>query len=174
VFYSDFWNDSMTRRDLARHFAERGFTRGAEIGVERGKFSKVLCQSIPGLSLLAVDAWATQPGYREHVTQQELDSFERETRRRLAKYRAHVIKGFSTDVARTVPDGSLCFVYIDARHDEASVLADLMAWMPKVRSGGICSGHDWNLQGVRSAVQDVTRHVSLTLDKSPSWWFTRA
>jgi hypothetical protein len=164
----------MTRRDLAVRFAEWGFTRGAEIGVERGKFSETLCECIPGLSLLAVDAWTTQPGYREHVTQQELDHFERETRKRLAKYRAHVIKGFSTVVAQTVPDGSLDFCYLDARHDEASVLADLMAWMPKVRSAGVISGHDWNLPGVRSAVQDVTRHVHLTLDKSPSWWFTRA
>jgi hypothetical protein len=164
----------MTRRDLAVRFAEWGFTRGAEIGVELGKFSETLCQCIPGLRLLAVDAWACQLGYREHVTQQELDHFERETRKRLAKYRAHVIKGFSTVVAQTVPNGSLDFVYVDAAHDEASVSADLLAWMPKVRKGGIVSGHDWNLAGVRSAVQDVARHVSLTLDKSPSWWFTRA
>jgi hypothetical protein len=164
----------VTRQDLAAHFAAKGYTRGAEIGVERGKFSEVLCESIPGLSLLAVDAWSTKPGYREHVTQQELDTFEKQTRKRLQKYGAHVVKGFSVDVARTVPDGSLDFVYIDADHAEAAVIADLKAWVPKVKRGGIVSGHDYNLSSVKRAVRDAHAGVvQSTHESSPSFWWVR-
>ena len=163
----------MTRKDLAKHFASLGFTRGAEIGVERGKFSEVLCQSIPGLWLLAVDSWCSRPGYREHVSAELWTEIAKDARRRLAPYRVTVGHGGSVNVAKWVGDGSLDFVYIDADHSEAAVLADLMAWMPKVRKGGIVSGHDWNLGSVKRALEGVTQHVSVTLDRSPSWWFTR-
>lgn len=165
----------MTRHDLAALFADHGFRRGAEIGVERGKFSAVLCQRIPGLRLLAVDAWSTQPGYREHVTQEELDTFEQQTRKLLSAYDAHVVKGFSVEVAKHVPDGSLDFVYIDADHAEAAVTADLKAWTPKVRHGGVVSGHDYNLSGVKRAVRDAcVGPVQSTNERSPSWWWVRS
>lgn len=164
----------MNRSDLAVQFAERGFTTGAEIGVEQGLFSETLCRSIPGLHLLAVDAWVTQPGYREHVTQTQLDAFEQCTRERLAPYGATVVKGFSVDVAKSVPDESLSFVYIDARHTESDVLADIKAWLPKVRHGGVCAGHDWHLDSVQRAVWAVAIQIHTTDERSPSWWFTRA
>jgi hypothetical protein len=165
----------VTRRELAVHFGELGFTSGAEIGVERGVFSEILCQSIPGLKLLAVDMWAPKAGYREHVTAAELARFEMETRKRLARYGAHVIKGLSTDVAKTVPDGSLDFVYIDADHDYDSVYTDLAAWVPKVkRHHGIVAGHDYNLPGVEAAVDEWAEDAVLaTDDRSPSWWWQR-
>jgi hypothetical protein len=164
----------VTRADLAQYFASLGFTRGAEIGVERGKFAEVLCRSIPGLVLLAVDAWARKPGYREHVDEAQLADIEADARRRLKPYGALVVKGWSSDVASGIPDGSLDFVFIDADHTEAAVLSDLMAWARKVRKGGVVSGHDWNLSGVRRAVTGF--HVGplqTTDERSPSWWFTR-
>lgn len=165
----------MTRRDLAIWFAEMGFTRGAEIGVERGKFSETLCQSIPGLRLLAIDAWTTKPGYREHVSQVSLDGFERSARERLAPYQATVVKGFSVDVAQLIPDASLDFAYIDADHSDAEVKADIAAWLPKVRRGGCMAGHDWNLPGVEKAVvASAEGRIGLTNERSPSWWWTRA
>lgn len=165
----------MTRRDLAARFAASGFTRGAEIGVERGKFAEVLCRAMPGLVLLAVDAWESRPGYREHVTPELWTEIEQDARARLRPYGAIVVKARSTEAARAVPDGSLDFIYVDGDHAEASVVADLAAWASKVRTGGVVAGHDWNLPSVKRAVQDV-RHegVHWTDERSPSWWFTRA
>lgn len=34
-------------------------------------------------------------------------------------------------------------VFLDAAHDYASVAADIEAWLPKVRKGGILCGHDY-------------------------------
>jgi predicted O-methyltransferase YrrM len=164
----------MTRADLALHFAELGFTRGAEIGVESGKFAEVLCQSIPGLVLLAVDAWESRKGYRERVSRDFWTRAEATARKRLKPYNALVVKGQSVDVARGIPDGSLDFCYVDADQAEAAVLSDLMAWTPKVRKGGVVSGHDWNLPGVQSAVAGFhSGALRVTDDSSPSWWFTR-
>jgi hypothetical protein len=86
----------ITRWDLACLFAARGYTQGAEIGVERGEFSEALMQANERLSLIAVDAWQAYRGYREHVTQEKLDGFYRETLLRLRPYGVSVRRGFST------------------------------------------------------------------------------
>lgn len=164
----------LTRRDLALGFADLGFTRGAEIGIERGLFSQVLCESIPGLVLVAVDAWESRQGYREHVAPELWKRIETDARERLRPYCVLVVKGKSTDVARGIPDGSLDFVFVDAEHNEKAVRSDLAAWVPKVRKGGIVSGHDFNLPEVEKVVRETAEsRVLLTQEKSPSWWWVR-
>jgi hypothetical protein len=49
----------------------------------------------------------------------------------------------SVEAATKIPDHSLDFVYIDARHDYESVKEDVEAWCSKVRPGGIMAGHDY-------------------------------
>jgi hypothetical protein len=59
------------------------------------------------------------------------------------KDRNQIIKGFSVDVARTLPDNSLDFVYIDGNHEFQHVVNDMCEWYKKVRPGGILAGHDY-------------------------------
>ena len=55
------------------------------------------------------------------------------------------IRKKSVDAAKDFADGSLDAVYIDAEHDEDSVREDIRTWRPKLKRGGILSGHDFNL-----------------------------
>lgn len=169
---------SVGRDALALCFAACGFDSGAEIGVERGLFSEVLCKANPRLRLLCVDAWAPYSGYRDHVGSEKLESFYRETTERLSPYCATLIRAFSVDAARDVADGSLDFVYIDANHGYSQVTEDLAAWTPKVRHGGVVAGHDYGRAKVGQVKEAVTRWVAdrgigplfvLTGDRSPSW-----
>lgn len=57
--------------------------------------------------------------------------------------RAHLVEHESTAAAARFPDNSLDFVYLDARHDLAGVVADIHAWWPKVKPGGVFAGHDY-------------------------------
>lgn len=168
------------RRDVTLPAVLRavGAMRGAEIGVERGAFSEVLCTGVPGLHLTAIDAWTAYPGYREHVTQAKLDGFYAETVTRLTPYGATILRGFSTLVADAYEPASLDFVYIDANHTLPQVIADLAAWAPKVRSGGIIAGHDYgraSVGHVREAVDAWTAAYRirpwfvLAGDRSPSF-----
>lgn len=50
----------------------------------------------------------------------------------------------SVNAAALFPDASLDWVHLDARHDFASVKADIAAWLPKVRRGGWLSGDDYD------------------------------
>lgn len=171
-------NLPFTRHELAQAFAHAGYARGAEVGVERGEFSERLCQSVPGLQLLCIDAWQAYHGYRDHVGQDKLDGFYRDTLARLAPYGAVVRRGWSIEVAATVPDASLDFVYLDANHSFASVVADIAAWAPKVRRGGVVAGHDYGRRSVGRVAEavegwtnahDIAPWFVLTGDRSPSW-----
>lgn len=52
-------------------------------------------------------------------------------------------------------DASLAFVFIDAAHDYASVLADLAAWLPKLAPHGHIAGHDYGHPDVARAVNET-------------------
>ena len=52
-------------------------------------------------------------------------------------------------------NGSLDFVFIDAAHDYENVIADIRAWYPKVKEGGVIAGHDYpDWPGVKKAVDE--------------------
>ena len=71
--------------------------------------------------------------------------FYNKTMKLLRPYAAKikVLQMYSTEAAKLIPDGSLDFAYIDARHDYCGVTDDLHSYWPKVRSGGIIAGHDY-------------------------------
>jgi hypothetical protein len=67
------------------------------------------------------------------------------------------IKGDSAKSAEGFPDKYFDFVYIDACHEYEQALADIRAWMPKIRPNGVLAGHDYHPDylGVIKAVQEV-------------------
>lgn len=131
------------RLELAGLFAELDFKTGAEIGVEQGLYTEVLCKANPRAAIYAADAWQAYNGYREHVSQEKLDGFYGAAKRRLAPYNCYLLRGFSRDISSQFDDNWLDFVYIDSNHDFQYVVNDLAEWSKKVRPGGIIAGHDY-------------------------------
>lgn len=176
-----------SRFDLGPLFAAAGFTRGAEIGVWKGDFSESLCKTNPSLALLCVDPWSSYEEWRDPKNvAANMAAAEKHARRRLAPYRCEIVKAFSVDAAREVLDGSLDFVYVDANHSKEAVQADLHAWVPKVRSDGCISGHDYHrgdkhkhLHVIEAVNEYVATHAIaplyvLTADKTHSFlWVKR-
>ena len=177
-----------SRADLVRLFAERGFTRGAEIGVRQGAFSLALCKGIPGLTLLCVDPWSNYPTRPKQASQDRQDRNYAIAGERLAPYRVTLVRQFSADAVRTVPRASLDFVYIDGNHAYQWVRQDLDDWSARVRTGGIVSGDDYDAPGVYQAVHefveaqgirewsviDDTRRRNRKGQCFRSWWWVQA
>ena len=67
----------------------------------------------------------------------------------------------SVAAAKHYTDGFFDLVFIDANHDYDAVHADIEAWMPKVKPGGLLLGHDYYttannpFPGVRQAVKEL-------------------
>jgi len=159
------------RDTLARWFYVWGFTRGAEIGVERGMYSEVLCRANPNLSLYGIDSWAPYSHYRDHVSAPKLEGFYQEAAQRLAPYHATLLRKFSVDAARDFKDGELDFVYLDGNHALEHVIADLAAWTPKIRPGGIIAGHDYSRYKLPNQIHVVQAVTAWTSAKEISPWF---
>jgi predicted O-methyltransferase YrrM len=142
------------RAEMSRWLADCCCRRGAEIGVWRGKWSARLCADNLDLELLCVDRWSTYGEYADSRNDQaKLDEAYQNAVAVLAGRRATLLRMASLDAAATVPDGSLDFVYIDANHGDAFVTADLEAWVPKVRRGGVVSGHDYIWRAERPHIE---------------------
>ena len=75
----------------------------------------------------------------------------------------------SVAAARRYDDESLDFVFIDAGHTEAEVAADIAAWLPKVRSGGVLAGHDYS-DSFPGVVAAVKRHFPTHKTVSKNCW----
>jgi hypothetical protein len=177
-------NNIETREKLAEYFAELGFKVGAEIGVEQGKFTEVLCKA--GLEVYAIDAWQAYKGYRDHVNQKKLDGFLEKVKERVALYHCNVMKAFSMDALKDFNDESLDFVYIDANHSFRHAADDIHEWSKKIRKGGIVSGHDYavavNKQGLNAChvkyvvdawVEAKEIELFTTKERTPSWFYIK-
>ena len=133
----------MGRDNLPSLFNELGYTRGVEVGTERGLYAEVLCSTMPNLHLTCVDLWKTHDGYYGHQNQRRLDKYHQEAQARLAPFNCTLLQAYSMDAVQQFEDASLDFVYIDANHRIPAVLDDICAWQEKVRPGGIVAGHDY-------------------------------
>lgn len=165
----------LDRRRLMQHYGEHGLTEGAEIGVDRGRFSEYMFQVIPDLHLYCVDLW--------HWKLRGQSRYE-STVRRLEPHNATIIRKNSMDALADVPDESLDFVYIDGDHTFDYVMTDIIWWAKKVKYGGMISGHDYyrfRRAGVVPAVDTYTQQHGIVQwfltdylkDRTPSWFWIR-
>lgn len=169
------------RKQLVRWWRALSVRTVAEIGVWEGRFARDIC-AITGAHLTAVDPWAVQEGYLEVKNdKRRLDRAYEATKQALASYQHTIIRATSLEAAKQIPDRSLDAVFIDGNHLREPVLADISAWAPKVKHGGILSGHDFKIYQnkpfieVFDAVNDYVREhsiaplIAFNADNSPSW-----
>jgi hypothetical protein len=160
---------------------------GAEIGVKQGHFSRYLLEHWRGSLLHSIDPWTASTAEIDAagrpISQSEHDACQREAVETLRRFgpRSNVVRAPSLEAALRFRDGSLDFCYIDALHFEWAIRQDIEAWAPKVRRGGLLSGHDYldgpwqaSVFGVKTVVDEYARRHGLRVRASrekgtPSW-----
>lgn len=143
------------REDLAKLFGALNFKEGVEVGTETGVYAKCLCLHNIGLHLHCVDPWLAYPSYRDHLSQEKMDFLYKEAQVRLAPFHVDLIRRTSEAAHEYFANESLDFVYIDGNHALKYVVADLVNWYPKVKVGGIISGHDFIKRKVPDALHVI-------------------
>jgi hypothetical protein len=177
------------RSDLPRLFNKLKFSKGLELGVLRGDFSAVLRHGWVG-DLILVDCWEHQDSGYVDMSNKGQNIQDRDyqfVKERFSYFSdVQVLKAFSEDAAEVIEDNSLDWIYIDANHRYEECLRDLSLWYPKVKEGGIMSGHDYldghlscGMFGVKSAVNEFVAKLGgfiglyVTQESFPSWFFTK-
>jgi predicted O-methyltransferase YrrM len=150
-----------------------------EVGSWKGRSASAVCLSLgPRTNLYCVDTWDG----RGEVQAAGVDSstskadFDAVMERIVWKEPGRGCDVFSVPLesvkaAKGFTDG-VDVVFIDAAHDYDAVKADLEAWLPKLKPGGLLAGHDRNEDGVHRAVVDVLRPRGLGTKNGPGtlWW----
>ena len=156
--------------------------KGVEVGVFTAELSKRLL-SRHDLTLHMVDSWMEHDKGSEYaktdfhgkLNQSDQDRYYKHSVEvtEFARDRRKVIRKASTEAANDFEDGSLDFVFIDADHTYEAVKADIAAWKPKVKKGGVLCGHDYEntdfpAWGVKKAVDGL----GVCVDKGDNFtWF---
>lgn len=144
------------RDDLAgmaqRHFFQTG--HAVEIGVLRGEFAAKNLLHWQG-NYTAIDAWAYRPA--DPLDKNFQDERKNEQNKHAAwsrmlksangePGRIAQIQALSQDGAKLFNDSHFDWIYLDALHTLEALRADLRAWWPKLRTGGLLSGDDYGDQ----------------------------
>jgi len=119
--------------------------KGVEIGVFKGQFSKDILSRWGG-TLYMVDVWRPLGKEYEDASNHSVHvnaySEAMENIKGLEE-RAIMIRTESAKASEIFADESLDFVYIDGNHAYDFVVEDIKSWFPKLKKGGILSGHDY-------------------------------
>ena len=113
---------------------------GAELGVDQGDFTETILRVARPQRLHLVDSWATRR-YNDDKARRVQDRFATQ----IAAGQVSIHRGLSLDAVTQFEDGSLDWVYIDSSHAYGVTAAELRAYAPKLRPGGIMAGHDYSM-----------------------------
>ena len=178
----------------------------AELGVWRGEFAEHNLHAWRGHKYVLIDLWQPSDcvsGNRSHCVYggNVTDGGEAErsfdklvTRLRMErggdklKGRYELVQNSTIAASRLYPDESFDWIYLDATHTYAEARRDLEAWYPKVKVGGLVSGHDYQFQhqaigdgyvfGVKDAVDEFAARRNLRVYMTsepylPSFYFLK-
>ena len=152
---------------LVRMIKKYGFTTGAEIGIARGNTTAYIIRNTNLNKYYAVDYW---PGRFERLREKFYIRFSRELNRK--KSPLELIELPSTEAAHLIEDESLDFIFIDADHSEEGAASDIVAWLPKLKTGGMMAGHDYNWTGVKRAVdREIIGKYDIKFWQADNIWY---
>lgn len=178
---------------LEKAIKHNNYKTGVELGVLRGPGFQYLIENCPNLYLTGVDIFYPDNEWKSW----DIKSTEKllETKpvpwyngndksfkevfgyKNLLEFcdkfqpRAKLIRDFTNNACKQFANNSIDFVFIDASHDYSHVLEDIDLWTPKVKVGGLISGHDLNLKEVRKAVSE--RNNIFNEGPDNTWWWRK-
>lgn len=145
---------------------------GVEIGVEYGVNAEDILSKYDIKKLYLIDPYSLFVTVAGTISGQNGSRIKRLAHEYLKDYRDKIewIEEYSWNVVDKIPD-ELDFIYIDGAHTKEPVFKDLIAYYPKVRSGGLFSGHDYagRAPGVMEAVDEFFETIPEKLNYGGKW-----
>jgi glycosyltransferase involved in cell wall biosynthesis len=139
-----------------------------EIGSWKGMSSAFLAVEIANsnkdIDFYCVDTWGGSVEHEQYGidTSSLYDTFL-DNMSPLQKY-YKAIRAQSLQAVKQFEDKSLDFIFIDASHEYEDVREDIIAWIPKLKEGGVIAGHDYindDFPGVKKAVHEVLSNIKV-------------
>ena len=159
-----FWQDPMFEEgyftypnlyaSMVKHFPTN--SHFVEVGSWKGRSAAFLAVEIHNSEKVirfdCVDPWEENQGgqYVGNIYEKFINNTKQ------VSHLINPIRHSSETASMMYEDDSLDFVFIDGNHQYEYVKADIEAWLPKIKVGGILAGHDYGwCVDVRRAVHEV-------------------
>ena len=152
------WNKKSNRRHFLKHLIDtNSFSTILEVGVRDGRTTFHLLDQCPTIK-------------KYYGVDTNISLFYNDTIANKYNDKLIAIQGMSQDVHHKIDDASCDLIFIDADHSYPAVKQDIINYTPKLKPGGILSGHDIDFPGVNQAVNEMLENY----DVGPNnVWFTR-
>jgi SAM-dependent methyltransferase len=135
---------------------------GIEIGCSFGETAEYLLKNLRGY-LHSIDPYENYVDWNSDVLDKNVNSRNyNRMRERTKPYGDRFIlhKQFSDDAVNNFEDNSIDYIFIDGLHTYEQVLKDCKNYYPKIKSGGLFSGHDYFvIKEVKRAVDEFANIV---------------
>jgi len=136
-----------------------------EIGSWKGRSTSTFCIATEkeDVDIYCVDTWKGSEEHKDIDTSNLIDEFKNNLKKFNFLDRIKIQQGPSLEISNLHEDKSCDLIFIDAAHDYENVKADILAWYPKLKNGGIMIGHDYpdptanDFQGLKDAVNQEVR-----------------
>lgn len=165
---------------LEQFIKENNFKQGVEIGVRWGQTSRHLLETCTDLKMTGVDLMQPLPNNtregQETYSHWPWADYREAVKRIMQRFPDRfVMLVMDTHAASQMfADESVDFVFIDCDHSYEGVSRDIVDWAPKVRVGGLVTGHDINLESVRRAVvENLGEYETEGQRWNNIWWVLR-
>jgi len=136
-----------------------------EVGSFRGISSELFALHVK--KLFCIDYWTP---YSWEYNDNNIHQAEAEFDTMMKNYSNIIkIKSKSVDAGEMFASNYLDAVYIDADHAEEFFREDMKTWIPKVKHGGLISGHDYGFVG--PYINDFSRDQTVEVFEDGSWFF---
>lgn len=148
---------------------------GAEIGVFHGNYALIYLEKLDIKKIFLIDPYVEYENYDKYRPR-VLKEAEETAHAKLSIYKDKIewVKAKSAEASMLFDDESLDFVYIDGNHEYQAVLEDITLYYPKVKKGGMISGHDYKptvKNEIFDATQEFCKENNLQLHIiSYDWW----
>jgi len=138
-----------------------------EIGSFVGESTRVFAMNFE--KVISIDPWDNTDGKRFKTNMSEVEAQFDLMRKDFPNIKKMKMTGDSA--VQFFEDESIDMIYIDALHTYEAVRQDLLNWAPKVKKGGIISGHNYqeSFPGVMKAVNEFLGHPPFFIGKDSSW-----
>lgn len=166
--YSKLYSKMVNRFPSGSHFVE--------IGSWKGKSSVYMAVEIANsgkdIKFDCIDPW---PDWKE-----EGEYFETWCKNLYETFLSNVdpvkeylnpVRATSMEVVDKYEDESIDFIFIDGNHEYEFVYEDIKYWLPKVKSGGVLSGHDYHYPPVINAVAD--NNLKNIIPREGCWFYEK-
>lgn len=150
-----------------------------ELGCWKGKSAVFLgvevINSRKAITVHFVDHWggSNEPAHKADPDLEHVFEVFNDNAARLRGLDFHIHRSRTVDAASGFEDGGLDFIWIDAGHEHDEVLADIEAWWPKLKVGGVIGGDDYPMDGVKSAVKQFFPQHEVGTEGGWQWWRVR-